>query len=248
MNTSLAAPTPRTGLSALVLSNDALMAGGVMTIVLMMIVPMPSIMLDIAITLNIAATVTVLLVAMYITAPLQFSVFPSLLLLMTLFRLGISVAATRLILMHGFAGDVIQAFGQFVVGGNIVIGLVMFLVLMVIQFVVITSGAGRVAEVAARFTLDAMPGKQMSIDSELAAGFITEQVARARKKQIEQEADFYGAMDGAEQVCPRRRHSRADHDRREPVRRLRGRRGPARDGHGHRGIQVFPPHRRRRSW
>ncbi len=197
MNPSMAAPNQRSGLSALVLSNDALMAGAVMTIVLMMIVPMPAIMLDIAITLNIACTVTVLLVAMYITAPLQFSVFPSLLLLMTLFRLGISVAATRLILMHGFAGDVIQAFGQFVVGGNIVIGLVMFLVLMVIQFVVITSGAGRVAEVAARFTLDAMPGKQMSIDSELAAGFITEQVARSRKKQIEQEADFYGAMDGA---------------------------------------------------
>ena len=198
MNSSVVvAPNQRTGLSALVLSNDALMAGAVMTIVLMMIVPMPSMLLDIAITLNIGCTVTVLLVAMYITAPLQFSVFPSLLLLMTLFRLGISVAATRLILMHGFAGDVIQAFGQFVVGGNIVIGLVMFLVLMVIQFVVITSGAGRVAEVAARFTLDAMPGKQMSIDSELAAGFITEQAARARKKQVEQEADFYGAMDGA---------------------------------------------------
>ena len=197
MNTSIAAPKPRTGIAAIVMSNDALMAGAVMTIVLMMIVPMPAMLLDVAITLNIACTVTVLLVAMYITAPLQFSVFPSLLLLMTLFRLGISVAATRLILMHGFAGDVIQAFGQFVVGGNIVIGLVMFLVLMVIQFVVITSGAGRVAEVAARFTLDAMPGKQMSIDSELAAGFITEQVARGRKKRIEQEADFYGAMDGA---------------------------------------------------
>ncbi|HVC81547.1 MAG TPA: flagellar biosynthesis protein FlhA [Chloroflexota bacterium] len=184
-------------LSRFVFSNDVVTAGAVMTIVLMMIIPLPPILLDLLITLNIGATVTVLLVAMYITEALQFSVFPSLLLLLTLFRLGISVAATRLILMHGYAGDVIQAFGQFVVGGNVVIGMVMFLVLMVIQFVVITSGAGRVAEVAARFTLDAMPGKQMSIDSELAAGFINEATARARKKAVEQEADFYGAMDGA---------------------------------------------------
>ena len=192
-----AAGARRTGLSGLLMSNDGIMAGAVMLILMMMIIPLPPLVLDVFITLNIAATVTVLLVAMYMTEPLQFSVFPSLLLVMTLFRLGISVAATRLILMNGFAGDVIQAFGQFVVGGNLVIGLVMFLVLMVIQFVVITSGAGRVAEVAARFTLDAMPGKQMSIDSELAAGFITEQQARARKKVVEDEADFYGAMDGA---------------------------------------------------
>ncbi|HVA88847.1 MAG TPA: flagellar biosynthesis protein FlhA [Chloroflexota bacterium] len=187
----------QSALSRFVFSNDVVTAGAVMTIVLMMIIPLPPMLLDLMITLNIGATVTVLLVAMYITEALQFSVFPSLLLLLTLFRLGISVAATRLILMHGYAGDVIQAFGQFVVGGNVVIGMVMFLVLMVIQFVVITSGAGRVAEVAARFTLDAMPGKQMSIDSELAAGFINEATARARKKAVEQEADFYGAMDGA---------------------------------------------------
>lgn len=188
---------PRVGLMGVLMSNDAVMAAAVMLVVMMMIIPLPAIVLDLFITLNIALTVTVLLVAMYITEPLQFSVFPSLLLVLTLFRLGISVAATRLILLQGFAGDVIQAFGQFVVGGNVVIGLVMFLILMVIQFVVITSGAGRVAEVAARFTLDAMPGKQMSVDSELAAGFITEHQARARKKVVEQEADFYGAMDGA---------------------------------------------------
>jgi len=190
-------PQGANGLRSVLLSNDAVMAGAVMVIVGMMIIPLPPILLDILITLNIALTVTVLLVAMYITAPLQFSVFPSLLLVLTLFRLGISVSATRLILLQGNAGDVINAFGQFVVGGNLVVGLVMFMVLMVIQFVVITSGAGRVAEVAARFTLDAMPGKQMSIDSELAAGFITEVAARARKKAVEQEADFYGAMDGA---------------------------------------------------
>ncbi len=190
-------PQGTNGLRSVLLSNDAVMAGAVMVIVGMMIIPLPPILLDILITLNIALTVTVLLVAMYITAPLQFSVFPSLLLVLTLFRLGISVSATRLILLQGNAGDVINAFGQFVVGGNLVVGLVMFMVLMVIQFVVITSGAGRVAEVAARFTLDAMPGKQMSIDSELAAGFITEVAARARKRVVEQEADFYGAMDGA---------------------------------------------------
>ena len=192
-----AQPQQRGGIAAVLLSNDALTAAVVMTILMMMIIPLPPLLLDIMITLNISLTVTVLLVGMYITEPLQFSVFPSLLLLMTLFRLGISVSATRLILMQGYAGDVIQAFGQFVVGGNVVIGMVMFLVLMVIQFVVITSGAGRVAEVAARFTLDAMPGKQMSIDAELAAGYITEQQARTRKKVVEQEADFYGAMDGA---------------------------------------------------
>ncbi len=197
MSVNASAVKQPSALSRFVFSNDVVTAGAVMTIVLMMIIPLPPLLLDLMITLNIGATVTVLLVAMYITEALQFSVFPSLLLLLTLFRLGISVAATRLILMHGYAGDVIQAFGQFVVGGNVVIGMVMFLVLMVIQFVVITSGAGRVAEVAARFTLDAMPGKQMSIDSELAAGFINEATARARKKAVEQEADFYGAMDGA---------------------------------------------------
>src|SRR6185312_16237860 len=197
MSVNAGALKQQSALSRLVLSNDVVTAGAVMTIVLMMIIPMPPLLLDVLITLNIGAAVTVLLVSMYITEALQFSVFPSLLLLLTLFRLGISVAATRLILMHGYAGDVIQAFGRFVVGGNVVIGIVMFLVLMVIQFVVITSGAGRVAEVAARFTLDAMPGKQMSIDSELAAGFINEQTARSRKKAVEQEADFYGAMDGA---------------------------------------------------
>ncbi|HXT37522.1 MAG TPA: flagellar biosynthesis protein FlhA [Chloroflexota bacterium] len=197
MSVNASAAKQPSALSRFVFSNDVVTAGAVMTIVLMMIIPLPPMLLDLMITLNIGATVTVLLVAMYITEALQFSVFPSLLLLLTLYRLGISVAATRLILMHGYAGDVIQAFGQFVVGGNVVIGMVMFLVLMVIQFVVITSGAGRVAEVAARFTLDAMPGKQMSIDAELAAGFINEQTARARKKAVEQEADFYGAMDGA---------------------------------------------------
>ncbi len=134
---------------------------------------------------------------MYVPRALDFAAFPSLLLLTTLFRLAINVSVTRLILLHGDAGDVIHAFGSFVVGGNVVVGLVVFLILVVIQFVVITNGAGRVAEVAARFTLDAMPGKQMAIDADLNAGQITDDEARHRRDEIAREADFYGAMDGA---------------------------------------------------
>ena len=139
----------------------------------------------------------ILLVAIYTEEPLQFSVFPSLLLITTLFRLALNVSTSRLILLHGDAGSVVDSFGNFVVGGNLVVGLVVFLILVVIQFVVITNGAGRVAEVAARFTLDAMPGKQMAIDADLNAGLIDEAQARSRRKAIAQEADFYGAMDGA---------------------------------------------------
>ena len=177
--------------------SDVLLAVAVVAIVGMMIIPLPSGVLDVLLTINIAGGLTILLVAMYIGEPLEFSVFPSLLLVMTLFRLGLNVCSTKLILLHGYAGEVIHSFGNFVVGGNYVVGAVVFLILTIIQFVVITNGAGRVAEVAARFTLDAMPGKQMSIDADLNAGLIGEQDARRRRKAIEQEADFYGAMDGA---------------------------------------------------
>jgi flagellar biosynthesis protein FlhA len=163
----------------------------------MMIIPLPEFMLDVLIVTNIALALVMLLVAMNITEPLQFSSFPALLLLATLFRLGLNVSASRLILLQGHAGSVIESFGNFVVGGNYVVGVVIFLILIVIQFVVITHGAGRVAEVAARFTLDSMPGKQMAIDADLNAGTIDEQTARQRRKAIQQEADFYGAMDGA---------------------------------------------------
>ena len=139
----------------------------------------------------------ILITTMYVPQALDFSVFPSLLLITTLFRLGINISVTRLVLLHADAGGVIHAFGSFVVGGNVLVGLVVFLILVVIQFVVITNGAGRVAEVAARFTLDAMPGKQMAIDADLNAGQITDQEARRRREQISREADFYGAMDGA---------------------------------------------------
>ncbi len=177
--------------------SDLLVSGGAVLIVAMLVVPLPHWALDALLVINIGGALTVLLMTACVTHPLQFSVFPSLLLIMTLFRLAINVSATRLILLHANAGLVIAAFGSFVVGGNYVVGLVVFVILVVIQFVVITNGAGRVAEVAARFTLDAMPGKQMAIDADLNAGLIDEAEARRRREQIAREADFYGAMDGA---------------------------------------------------
>lgn len=176
---------------------DLLMVAGVILILVMMVMPLPSAVLDILLALNISMSLAILIITMYITQPLQFAAFPSILLISTLFRLALNVSSTRLILLHGYAGRIIEAFGQFVVGGNYVVGLVVFIILVVIQFVVITNGAGRVAEVAARFTLDAMPGKQMSIDADMNAGLITEAEARQRRREIEREADFYGAMDGA---------------------------------------------------
>ncbi|MCL2091206.1 MAG: flagellar biosynthesis protein FlhA [Micrococcales bacterium] len=169
---------------------------GVVGIVMMLVVPLPPGMLDLLIVVNITASLVILLTSMYVRRPLDFSVFPSLILVFTLFRLGLNVAATRLVLRDAFAGEVIHAFGTFVVGGSLVIGLVIFLILVVIQFVVITNGAGRVAEVGARFTLDAMPGKQMAIDADLNSGLIDEETARRRRADIAAEADFYGAMDG----------------------------------------------------
>ncbi len=174
-----------------------MLAGAVVLVIIMMIIPLPTALLDILFAFNITVSLTVLLVALYTVEPLDFSVFPSLLLVTTLFRLALNVSSTRLILLQGYAGQIVEAFGTFVVGGNYIVGMVIFLILVVIQFVVITNGAGRVAEVAARFTLDAMPGKQMSIDADLNAGLINDEEARRRRRMIEKEADFYGAMDGA---------------------------------------------------
>ncbi|HEX6458950.1 MAG TPA: flagellar biosynthesis protein FlhA [Thermoleophilaceae bacterium] len=176
---------------------DLLAAGAVVLVVLMMIIPLPPALVDLCISLNISAALAIVVTTLYLPSALDFSSFPSLLLLTTLFRLAINVSVTRLVLLHGDAGGVVRSFGQFVVGGNVIVGLVVFLILIVIQFVVITNGAGRVAEVAARFTLDAMPGKQMAIDADLNAGQITDEEARQRRKLIAREADFYGAMDGA---------------------------------------------------
>lgn len=166
-------------------------------IVVMMVVPLPPVLLDMLLAFNITFSVVILLTSMYVTRALDFAVFPSLLLVATMFRLALNVSATRLVLTHGEAGKVIEAFGHFVVGGSLIVGLVIFLILVIIQFMVITNGSGRVAEVAARFTLDAMPGKQMAIDADLAAGAISDAEAKRRRKDVSAEADFYGAMDGA---------------------------------------------------
>lgn len=177
--------------------SDIIFALAVVTVVVMFIIPLPTFLLDLLLAVNISFALTVLLVSIYITEPLQFSVFPSMLLFATLFRLALNVSSTKLILGQGYAGEIILGFGNFVVGGNYIVGFIIFLILVIIQFVVITKGAERVAEVAARFTLDAMPGKQMSIDADLGSGLITEDEARKKRLKIRQEADFYGAMDGS---------------------------------------------------
>ena len=170
---------------------------GVIGIILLLVVPVPAGLLDVLIIINILLALVILLTTMFVKKPLDFSVFPSMLLVATLFRLGLNVASTRLVLGDGYAGQVIEAFGHVAVGGSLIIGAVIFLILVVIQFVVVTKGAERVAEVGARFTLDAMPGKQMAIDADLNAGLITDIQARERRAEVSAEADFYGAMDGA---------------------------------------------------
>ena len=183
-------------------NSDIYVAVGLIGILALMIVPLPAFVLDIFLAANITVALSILLICLYTIQPLDFSIFPSVLLVTTLFRLALNIASTRLILLHGSegaesAGAVIKAFGQFVVGGNYIVGAVLFLILVIINFVVITKGAGRVAEVAARFTLDAMPGKQMAIDADLSAGLLTDKEAKLRRLKISREADFYGSMDGA---------------------------------------------------
>src|ERR1041384_8061395 len=182
--------------------------GAVLAVVLLMIVPLPTILLDLLLSIDIGLAVVLLLTAIYVRQPVSFSVFPSLLLLLTLIRLSLNVAATRLVLLNGAdgveaAGNVIMAFGQFVVGGNFVVGVVVFLVLIAIQYIVINHGAVRISEVTARFTLDAMPGRQMAVDADLNAGLIDEKQAQERRTRIRREADFYGAMDGASRFTQR---------------------------------------------
>ncbi len=189
-------------LSMLKANTDVCIAVGIIGILLIMVLPLPAPVLDLLLAMNLALSLVTILVALYTLEPLEFAIFPSLLLFLTLFRLALNISSVRLILLHGnqgpdAAGAVIKAFGNFVIGGNFVVGVIVFSILVVINFVVITKGAGRIAEVAARFTLDAMPGKQMAIDADLNAGLINEQQARRRRQAIQQEADFYGAMDGA---------------------------------------------------
>jgi len=195
----VASPTPLPAMARTYVkkSSDLIIAGLIVGIILLIIIPLSPGLLDVLLTLSITLGLVVLLITMFTTEPLQFSVFPSLLLVTTLYRLALNISSTRLILSNAAAGKVIAAFGEFVVGGSYVVGMVVFIIITVIQFVVITNGAGRVAEVAARFTLDAMPGKQMSIDAEFNAGMISEVEARERRKRLQREADFFGAMDGA---------------------------------------------------
>ncbi|MFZ5760997.1 MAG: flagellar biosynthesis protein FlhA [Thermodesulfobacteriota bacterium] len=199
----MAEKADRIGIKALNLESSSLMmAVGVVGILMIMILPLPTLVLDLLLSLGITMSLVILLVSMYNTDPLEFSAFPSLLLLTTLYRLSLNIASTRLILLHGHEGPgavgrVIESFGNFVVGGNFAVGLIIFLIMVLINFIVITKGSGRIAEVAARFTLDAMPGKQMAIDADLNAGLINEEQAKKRRSEISRQSEFYGAMDGA---------------------------------------------------
>jgi flagellar biosynthesis protein FlhA len=194
MTSSAAIPNP---IATLFKRADLIFTGGLFLTVLVLIMPIPAVMLDTLLALNIGLSLLVLLAIIYVKDPPEFSAFPTLLLSLTLFRLALNISSTRQILVHGYAGHVIDAFGHFVIQGNYVVGAVVFLILVIINFVVITKGAGRIAEVSARFTLDALPGKQMAIDAELNAGIINEVQATARRVKVQKEADFYGAMDGA---------------------------------------------------
>jgi flagellar biosynthesis protein FlhA len=187
----------KSNLSRLFKNGDVILVGALFVTILLMVLPIHPFLLDGFLAMSIALSLLVLLAILYVKEPADFTGFPTLLLFITLFRLSLNIASTRLILLDGYAGHIIEAFGNFVVRGNYVVGLVIFLILVLINFIVITKGAGRIAEVAARFTLDAMPGKQMAIDAELNAGMINEAEARKRRRKVEQEADFYGAMDGA---------------------------------------------------
>jgi len=183
--------------SAIARYSDLLLVAGVIAIVAMMILPLPAWLVDVLVAVNIASGIVLLLLGIYIASPLEFSVFPSVLLMTTLFRLSLSIATTRMILLHGHAGHIIDTFGKVVAGGNLVVGLVVFLIITVVQFIVIAKGAERVAEVAARFSLDAMPGKQLSIDSDLRSGLIDKDEAKRRRRNLEMESKLHGSLDGA---------------------------------------------------
>ena len=176
---------------------DVILAIFIVSVIFMLILPLPTQLVDALIAFNISIAVILLMVAVYLGSPLDFSSFPAVLLITTLFRLALSISTTRLILLQGDAGQIVSAFGNFVVGGNLVVGLVIFLILTIVQFIVITKGAERVAEVSARFSLDALPGKQLSIDADMRAGAITLEQAREMRARIQQESKLYGSMDGA---------------------------------------------------
>src|ERR1700710_2147722 len=198
----MAASSPVRRLKSFRIGSDIGLAFGVMALLVILVLPLPPFLLDCGLSISITASVLILMVGLFLVRPLDFTSFPTLLLLTTLLRLSLNVATTRLILSHGnegplAAGHVVAAFGGFLMGGDVLIGLILFAILLVVNFMVITKGSGRIAEVAARFSLDAMPGKQMAIDAELSSGAITEKVAKLRRRELEEESGFYGAMDGA---------------------------------------------------
>ena len=201
MKDGMARPTGRDALGWL-MRGEVGMAVGVIGVIMLLIVPVPKMLLDLLLAISLVSSVLILMTAVMMKRPLDFAIFPTVLLVSTLFRLGLNLASTRLILSNGqeghdSAGKIIQAFGELMMGGNFIIGVIIFAILLVVNFVVITKGATRIAEVSARFTLDSMPGKQMAIDADLNAGQITDEEARTRRAEIAREADFYGAMDGA---------------------------------------------------
>src|SRR5690348_1475809 len=202
LTATASAPNVLDRLGATLKRGEIALALGVVSILVVLILPMPTWLLDFSLAISVTLAVLILMVALFIQKPLEFSSFPTVLLISTMLRLALNLASTRLILSHGHegtlaAGHVIAAFGNFVMSGNFVIGVIVFIILVVVNFVVITKGSGRIAEVAARFSLDSMPGKQMAIDADLSAGLIDEGKARARRKDLEDESNFYGAMDGA---------------------------------------------------
>ena len=225
-------------------------AVGLTGVIVMMVLPVPPFLLDLTLVMSIALSLTILIVSLYVKEPLDFSVFPSVLLFTTLFRLSLNVASTRLILLRGeegmaAAGHVIEAFGQFVVAGNYAVGFIVFVILVIINFVVITKGATRIAEVAARFTLDAMPGKQMAIDADLNAGLINEAEARQRRQRIQTGSRLLRRHGRRVQVRARRRHCRLDYSRDQSFRRFFRRRDAEGHDSGGRGATVQPAERRR---
>jgi type III secretion protein V len=239
MNASIA--TLQNRLLGLTKYADVLLAVVVVLILSLMILPVPPWLLDLLLATNLSISILLLVLSMYVPNVLAFSTFPSLLLVTTLFRLGLNITTTRLILLEAHAGDIIFTFGNFVVGGNFAVGVVIFLIITIVQFVVITKGAERVAEVAARFTLDAMPGKQMSVDADLRSGNIDQAEAKRRRHDLEKESQLHGAMGWRDEVCEGRRHRRADHHCDQHPGRCHHRR--AAEGHG--GAQgpgdVFDP-------
>ena len=232
--------------------SDIGLAVGIVVLLSVLVLPLPPFLLDMGLAVSLTASVLVLMVAIFLVRPLDFTSFPTLLLLTTLLRLSLNVATTRLILSHGSegptsAGLVVAAFGGFLMGGDVVIGIILFGILLVVNFMVITKGSGRIAEVAARFSLDAMPGKQMAIDAELSAGMVDEKTARRRRRELEEESGFYGAMDGCGEVRARRRDRQpADHVHQHPGRPDHRRAAP-RHGIRRRHQHIHHAHRGRRA-